>query len=217
LVIEWMRESLVLRADRSVHWPREHTLFVADLHFGKAESFRAAGLPIPGTVSHTLSRLTHALNATGAQRLVVLGDFWHDQIGQTPLVDSNLAEWRDHHRDLRIELVRGNHDRMRPPSSWAEHWQNAPCPVGPFRCVHHCEPDDGGPILAGHLHPGVRMVGAGRQSLRVPAFIIDVNLLTLPAFGSMTGLAIQEAMPGRRVIAIAGDAVIELPSEFVGQ
>ena len=37
-------ERLELRADRSLFWPARRTLVVADLHFGKADAFRAASV-----------------------------------------------------------------------------------------------------------------------------------------------------------------------------
>ena len=40
-------EELELLPDHAVHWRRASTLFVADPHFGKAATFRAAGIFVP--------------------------------------------------------------------------------------------------------------------------------------------------------------------------
>jgi len=40
-------ESLILLADRALHWPKRKTLVLADVHLGKDATFRAAGLPVP--------------------------------------------------------------------------------------------------------------------------------------------------------------------------
>ena len=45
-------EDLLLLPEKAVYWPAEQMLIVADIHFGKAASFRALGVPVPrGTTS----------------------------------------------------------------------------------------------------------------------------------------------------------------------
>ncbi|HEX6019288.1 MAG TPA: DEAD/DEAH box helicase, partial [Burkholderiaceae bacterium] len=70
--------SLVLLAERAAYLPAQRALLVADVHVGKAASFRGLGVPVPGgTTGGTLARLSTALAASGATRLIVLGDFVH--------------------------------------------------------------------------------------------------------------------------------------------
>ena len=88
-------ERLVLRPDRSLYWPRANGLVIADPHFGKADTFRAFGLPVPGGTEEPLSRLAAALADTGADRLVVLGDFWHARAGRTPRLVAELSRWKE--------------------------------------------------------------------------------------------------------------------------
>ena len=40
-------ERVTLFADRALFWPRESALLIADLHLGKADTFRAAGIALP--------------------------------------------------------------------------------------------------------------------------------------------------------------------------
>ena len=42
-------------------------------------------------------------------------------------------------------------------------------------------------VLAGQLHPACRITGAGRDSLRLPCFVLGAHQLVLPAFGEFTG------------------------------
>ena len=104
---------MLLLPERALFWPRAGTLVVADLHWGKGATFRAAGIPIPvGTTSDDLARLDGALLRTGARRLVVLGDLFHARAGR--IATHTLAElrrWRGAAPELEILLVRGNHDR----------------------------------------------------------------------------------------------------------
>ena len=88
-------ESLELRADRSLFWPRLGWLIVADLHLGKAESLRRDGVALPDRVmEEDLARLRHALHETRANRLLVLGDLVHDARGMTSTLVQRVAAWR---------------------------------------------------------------------------------------------------------------------------
>ena len=56
--VHWAGEALDLLSERALWWPAERMLFVADLHLGKAASYRALGQPVPGgTTQENLARL----------------------------------------------------------------------------------------------------------------------------------------------------------------
>ena len=104
-------ERVVLFAERALFWPREATLFVADVHLGKAAAFRAGGVPVPrGATAADLARLSQLVARTSARRLVVLGDFLHAAAGRVPALDAAFTRFRDAHADISITVVRGNHD-----------------------------------------------------------------------------------------------------------
>lgn len=204
--IEVCGERLVLRPDRSLFWPRARALVVADPHFGKADAFRAAGLPVPGDAAGPLARLAAALADTAARRLLVLGDFWHARAGRTDRVAADLAAWRAARPDLRIDLIRGNHDRAGPPPpGWGE-WADASFEP-PFAFAHHPQLSVAGYTLAGHLHPGVVL---GRERLRLACFWFGPRVGVLPAFGDFTGAAEVRAAAGDRVFAVAGAEVVDV-------
>lgn len=201
-------ETVLLRADRSLFWPRRQTLVVADLHFGKAATFRAASLPVPGGNAATLARLGQALDETAARRLVVLGDFWHARPGRTAAVLAELTDWRAARPELQIDLVRGNHDRAgSPPAAWAAGWLAEHHPDSPFAYAHHPAESGGGYVLAGHLHPGYRLFEGGRPVL-LPCFWLRERYAVLPAFGSFTGFAAVQPTPADRLYVIADEDVI---------
>lgn len=208
LPVEIAGERVELRADRTLFWPRAGTLVVADPHFGKADAFRAAGHPVPGGPDDTLTRLTAAIRETAAARLVVLGDFWHDRTGITATLTDALADWRRTHAGVRIDLLRGNHDRAAPPPGWGL-WADS-LHEPPFVLTHIPTPADAGFNLAGHVHPGVRLAGRGRERLVLPCFRFGPRGGLLPAAGTLTGLAATPPGPGERVFAIAGSEVIEV-------
>ena len=110
-------------------------------------------------------------------------------------------------------LVRGNHDRHAgdPPCETGVVCVEAPWLEAPFVLAHHPAASGHGFVLAGHLHPGIRLAGQGRQRERLPCFWFSQSVGVLPAFGRFTGLANVEPAAGDRVFAIAGDEVREVP------
>ena len=45
-------------------------------------------------------------------------------------------------------------------------------------------------FFSGHIHPGIRIDGAGRQSLYFPCFYFGKKYAVLPAFSRFTGAAV---------------------------
>ncbi|RZA14803.1 MAG: phosphoesterase, partial [Lysobacteraceae bacterium] len=80
-------EPVRLLADRALYWPARRRLLLADLHLGKADTFRAAGIALPrGGTALDLARIAALVAAQGAEELWVLGDLLH---GRT-----DLSSWR---------------------------------------------------------------------------------------------------------------------------
>jgi metallophosphoesterase superfamily enzyme len=61
------------------------------------------------------------------------------------------------------------------------------------------------------VHPAVRIASAG-ESARLPCFVIGRERAILPAFGRFTGMADLDHAHDDRIVAIAGDALFELPA-----
>jgi uncharacterized protein len=207
LPIDLCGQRLLLRADRTLLWEATRTLIVADTHFGKADTFRAFGLPIPGGAEEALARLGQAIDETGAERLIVLGDFWHAREGRTWELAEQLATWKTLRQSLVIELIHGNHDTAgAPPPGWGDWFLKLIDP--PFVFAHFPEPSADGYTLAGHLHPGVLLFGRGRQRFKLPCFRFSETVGVLPAFGRFTGLAVDVPRDHERVFAITDDSVM---------
>ena len=205
-------EPLVLMPERAVFWQREGALIVADLHWGKAATFRAAGVPLPpGTTTDDLARLDRAIARTGARRLLLLGDLFHARDGRREAATlATVAAWRSAHPSLDVLLVRGNHDRSAgdPPAALGITIVDAPHHVAPFALHHDAPRSAAGYTLSGHLHPGFVVSGPGRQRERLACFVIGRRGALLPAFGSFTGTLAVEPGADDRVFVIADEAVI---------
>lgn len=204
---------LLLLSQRAAYLPEQRTLLVADAHVGKAASFRGLGVPVPrGTTTQTLERLSRALEATGAQHLVFLGDFVHSVRSFAPATMGALARWRERHAGLAITLLRGNHDQRAgdPPASLRIEVMNGPVRCGAHWLAHEPQAHEHGYVLAGHLHPCIVVGGRGFDRLRLPCFHFGQRVGVLPAFGAFTGAHAVRRQPGDRVFAVADDSVHEV-------
>ena len=216
LEIDVAGESLHLLPDRALLWPRARTLVIADLHLGKAQHFRRAGIALPrGGTGHDLARLDRLLADTGATRLLVLGDLLHADARDAPWREAWQA-WRARHAGLAVALVGGNHDRaLRANPALAQtlglQLHGALLREAPFVFVHDIDdaaPGAGDYRLGGHVHPVVRLPGLPR----LPAFVFGPEAGLLPAFTAFAGGQPVERRPDARLYACAPDAVVGLPA-----
>jgi DNA ligase-associated metallophosphoesterase len=188
--------DIVLLPGRAAYLPATATLLVADLHLGKAATFRSQGIPVPeGSAQKDLARLAVLVAATGARRLVVLGDLFHARSGCTDHVFAEFTAARAGFADTEVMLVAGNHDRSvgrLPPGLGIDsvlRTHDEP----PFHFVHEPgtplpEPDRDEPFtIAGHLHPVIAVASPSGDRLTDRCFVAEPGLLVMPAFGSFTG------------------------------
>jgi DNA ligase-associated metallophosphoesterase len=206
-------EMLTLMPERAVYWGRTRTLFIADTHFGKMATFRAYGIPLPdGGLAGDLARLTRALERSGADKLIVLGDLLHAAKGRDEATLTVVAGWRAEHTDIKLILVRGNHDVRAgdPPAGWDIEVVNAPT-RGPLFVLSHAPmmPEEGY-ALAGHLHPAALLVGKGRQTLKLPCFWFGERCAVLPAFSSFVDGGVVQPKPGDQVFVATGEKVLRV-------
>ncbi len=212
--------TLQLLAAKAVYWPRQQTLFVADLHFGKGTVLRRSGVPVPsGSTAETLDRLWRLVQACSARRLIVLGDLFHARGALSQAVCEQFERFLESLGQIGLGqtafgLVIGNHDRStgRLPSHWPVELI-APGTVweGLTLCHEPREPGLGSRLaLCGHIHPSVQ-VGNRRETLgRQPCFWLSQRCLVLPAFGSFTGTHTVKVRPRDQVWAILEESVMPL-------
>ncbi|MFT8462221.1 ligase-associated DNA damage response endonuclease PdeM [Acetobacter persici] len=180
-------QQLWLLPGGAVFLPETATLVVADLHLGKGTSARSRGLLLPpGDTVATLEKLSKLLDMYAPQRLIALGDSFHDGQAGDRLLDAEKTRLEAITRATPTIWIAGNHDVL-PVSgltgTWVEELQlsNLILRHIPSLCV-----SDGKGELAGHLHPKVRMRIKGHTITR-PCFITGTDRLILPAFGAYTG------------------------------
>jgi DNA ligase-associated metallophosphoesterase len=204
--VELTGEILHLLPDRALYWPAQRGLLIADLHLGKGDIFRDAGLAVPsGGTEHDLARLERLLQTHAAHTLYVLGDLLHGA-EHGARWRSHWQRWRTTHAALRIVAIAGNHDRRLADAGLDVELAGAQLPLGRLLLSH--EPRPGNGVICGHLHPVVRLPRVpGRQ----PAFVRSPTQLILPAFSRFTGGHEWTAQPGQQLFVCTGDQVIALP------
>lgn len=213
LTITLHNERLTLMPERAVYWPARRTLFVADVHVGKAAAFRALSVAVPdGNLADDLARLSCAIERTNAQHIVLLGDVLHAKHGRADHVLQQVAVWRTTHSHRQFLVVRGNHDLRAgdPPDDWNMQCVDAPAMLAPYVLCHEPCESDAGTVLCGHVHPAFRLAGRGGMSATLPCFVIGARRMMLPAFGSFTGNALVKPAEGERIAVIADDEVIAI-------
>ncbi len=213
LVAEVSGEEMILLPDRAMYWPAERTLFVADIHLGKGAAFRAGAIPVPtGVTKGTLDRLCAVVREVDPARIVVLGDLWHARMGRTERCEAEFLEWRERHAERDVWLVEGNHDIRSGDLPTSHHLRivKPGMKLGPFCLLHEPETPSEGYGLAGHLHPGARLVGRGDSGLTAPCFWVRPDYAVLPAFGEFTGTSRIRATNADRVYLLADGRVIEV-------
>ena len=167
----------------ALFWRAQNALLVADLHLEKMSSFARSGQLLPPyDTGLTLSRLEADLGATGAARLIALGDSFHRNEGTASLQAQDRARLGAMMEGIDWLWLSGNHDPK-------PHQLGGACldgySVGDITLSHEPDRELAGQI-AGHLHPAARVRINGR-SVRRPCFVNDERLMILPAYGASTG------------------------------
>lgn len=212
--IQWQGEELDLLPEKAIFWNRQKTLFLADPHFGKAASFRKAGIPVSEASSENdLFNLSFLIRQTNARTIVFLGDFFHARTSRANLVKKMLSDWRCRFPSLELHLIRGNHD-YKSGDPWEElkiQCHNEPFVLNEWECRHHPLINPSNPYLAGHLHPGYSLQGKGRPRVRSACFQVGRMRIILPAFGSFTGLQNVKLESHDQIFMTDGKNLMKIP------
>ena len=204
LELQLAGEPMHLLADRALYWPARRRLLIADLHLGKADTFRAAGIALPrGGTALDLGRISALVDATDADSVWVLGDMLH---GRTDL-SSWRAAWegfRHRHPRLAIAVVDGNHDRALQQAGLDVECVGDDVHDGPFVLRHAPGLDRRGHVLCGHLHPVLKLAGQART----PAFWLQDGCTVLPAFSAFTGGHPLRLQAGQAAVLCNGRALV---------
>jgi DNA ligase-associated metallophosphoesterase len=212
------KQQLWLSAERCIFWEEEKSLIVSDLHFGKTGHFRKSGIAVPQSVfKEDLQRLVAQIQHFQPKLLIVVGDFFHSNANKELEL---FQKWRDDFSHISIHLVKGNHDILHNDwySSCDINLNEKEMNISEFTFIHditsHFAVNDQRSTInycfSGHIHPGIRISGAGKQSLCFPCFYFGKKYAVLPAFSHFTGVAIIEPKENENVFAIVKIKLVQL-------
>lgn len=212
-------DDLALEADHSgaVFIPLHKILIVADLHFEKAHSLsEKRGMSFPPFDSRdTLLRLKNIMKHYKPNRLICLGDTWHDARGPQRMQIADRKLFQEIITTCETQFVIGNHDQNITELDGLSFHKDIR--IGAIALRH--EPIENQDLfqICGHFHPVAKIKQKGRV-IRRRCFYLTRKQCVLPALGSLTGglNCLDEAfetfmsVEDRRVVVIGRDRLYHL-------
>lgn len=183
--------AMQLVGGRALYWPAERTLLVADLHLEKGSWYAQRGQMLPPYDSRaTLERLADIVKATGALRVITLGDNFHDDAGALRLDPFAKGMLEGLIRALDFVWITGNHDAELPHGFGGTIVPELE--LGGIFLRHEARAGETHHELSGHYHPKLR-VNIRNRSIARPCAVLArgcdaaAERMILPAFGAYTG------------------------------
>jgi DNA ligase-associated metallophosphoesterase len=213
MIINIRGTEIQLLGQKAIFIVKAGILVLADMHLGKLVHFRKNGIFVPTpAVNQNLQTLIYLIEEFEPVEVVFLGDLFHSEKNSEyyHFVDTiNLFP------SIQFTLTKGNHDII------PEEFFND-CKVSIEQekvlesnivLMHQLPkyPNQESFYIIGHIHPGYRFEGKGRQSYRLPCFHLGIHFLTLPAFGIHTGLFIPEFLETDNIYVIMNEEVVKIP------
>jgi DNA ligase-associated metallophosphoesterase len=208
-------QTLWLSPARCIYWEEEKALILSDLHFGKTGHFRKSGIGVPQSIfKEDLQRLFTQIQFFKPLTLLIAGDMFHSAANKE--IDFFL-KWRNDLPDVNFHLIKGNHDILSD-----KFYEEANIKVARKKlsirnfCFTHdfaseCENDEEELFtFSGHIHPGIKLSGNGKQSFMLPCYYFSKKYAVLPAFSMFTGLYKIRPLKQDNVFALIENQVIKM-------
>ena len=201
-------DHFYLHKTGAVFWKEKNTLLLADIHLGKVGHFRKSGIPVPrkagGVFYDKIIKLKNSLNFS---QIIFLGDLFHSSLNNEWFLFENWVK----KSELKIILIKGNHDII-PKLVFEQVGIKTydDLKIEKFFFTHHPKKINDCFVFSGHIHPGVRLIGKGKQIMKFPCFICNKDQIILPSFGGFTGMHLPEIRDGDQVFVITNKEIIEI-------
>ena len=174
-----------LAGDAALYWPEERALLVSDLHLEKASAYAVNGQMLPPYDSlSTLHEVAALVAQYQPERVISLGDNFHDDAGEARLVVEAACLLRQMIGLTEWIWITGNHDRNLE-ARWGGR-SVAEIMLSGVLLRHEAERGEPSPEISGHFHPKYRRHLRGRLVSR-RCFVKGPRKLIMPAFGALTG------------------------------
>lgn len=201
-------QNFVLDPCGAAFWEEKKILLISDLHLGKIAHFRKHGMAIPEkAVQENFTRLNNVLHLFDVETIIFLGDLFHSKMNNEW---DFFADWTKTITQQLI-LVEGNHDIISKKNYTDLNIEIHPeIIIDDFLLTHHPSRAENFFNLCGHIHPGIKLKGLGRQFLSLSCFFRKPDQLIFPAFGEFTGNFYLIPEENDTVYVLAKDEVIEI-------
>jgi len=170
----------------ALYAPEFRALLVADLHLEKGTSLARRGVHLPPyDTRQSLAQLRAAIALAKPERLIFLGDSFHDGQARERIDHGDLATLRAITSAVDTVWITGNHDPAPPDDIGGTIVEEMA--LGPVTLRHKAQALQADEAeISGHLHPAAAVQARGRR-IRCRCFIADRRRMIMPAFGSYTG------------------------------
>ena len=202
-------QTFYLLPEKVIFWKEQSALILSDLHIGKASHFRKAGVPISSHIHvNEFFVLDAIIEEFNPSQILFVGDLFHSEHNQEWEL---FYTWAHNYETIELILIKGNHDIL--PEGL---YQNSRLEVVDHLLIdnieftHERNENSVGYNISGHIHPAVSMIGAGRQSLKLPCFLFRADHAFLPAFGHFTGMAKIKPSKKDNIFVIAENKIIHV-------
>jgi len=206
--IQLANQTFILHHSGTMFWEEQELLLISDVHLGKISHFRKYGSAVPhAAISENFKRLDQVLEFFSPKHIVFMGDLFHSSLN---MEWDLFTEWMKT-IDIPVILVAGNHDiisELKYEALGVKIYSEIS--IENLLLTHHPEEREGFFNICGHLHPGFKLRGNGRQILRLRCFYQNKEQLILPAFGEFTGNFWISPNEGDRIFAITNSEVISV-------
>ena len=206
------KNHFYLHKTGAIFWKEKDTLLLADIHLGKVGHFRKNGIPVPrkaeGVFYKKISILKKSLNFS---KVIFLGDLFHSSLNSEWFLFENWVK----KSLLNIILIRGNHDiipKIKFKQIGIKTYDDLK--IEKFLFTHHPKKTKNCFVFSGHIHPGVKLIGKGKQTMKFPCFIFNYDRIILPSFGGFTGIHTPKIKKHDKVFVITNKEVIEVNSKI---
>ena len=210
MTIKINNQTFTLHQFGAIFWEEKKILLISDVHLGKVAHFRKHGMAIPNdAIFENFTKLNVVLELFKPETVIFLGDLFHSKINKEWEL---FANWTKEIQQ-EIILVEGNHDIIDK-----ENYEDlgikiySELVVDDFLLTHHPTERIGFFNFCGHIHPGIKLKGIGRQFLNLPCFFQKTIQMILPAFGEFTGNFYLVPTENDLVYAISKEGVFKVTS-----
>ena len=185
MTIHIKNQTFLLHHFGVIFWKEKNILLISDVHLGKVAHFRKHGIAIPNeAIFENFTRLNVIIDLFNPKTIIFLGDLFHSKINNEWDLFTN---WKKE-ISQEIILVEGNHDIIAKDNYEDLNVKMySELVIDDFLLTHHPTEKSGFFNFCGHIHPGIKLKGIGRQYLNLSCFFQRPNQMILPAFGEFTG------------------------------